>query len=374
MKKIFIMAVSAVLLAAGCQKTEIQNEAKTPIGFGTQMGKLTKAGPDAGYLGQFDNLNEQGFMVWGYFLAKDDLNFKPGDLYLGNGSTGIKVSASEGKKEDGTAAAAWTTTETYYWPGKGKELDIYAVSMYDADGENTYAKVTPSYENKTITVSNFKVNSHADNDLMVAPLITQDQDDSPFVEPFFTHALTKVLINFTTSATDVEVYVIGVETSPLAHTGTLLVDNTINKEDFEDKMTWDLNPETTDSPYVTYKDEYVGKSVVTGDIIDRPSQDDISAVKLVKGTTVNFASWLLLPQEDITNTYLNIEYIIDGMYVSQQFKLAVGDIQKWGKNMQTTYNVTIAPDFIEFQPEVQPWADANTINQNRGEHAEDSNQ
>jgi hypothetical protein len=150
------------------------------------MGKLTKAGPDAGYLGQFDNLNEQGFMVWGYFLAKDDLNFKPGDLYLGNGSTGIKVSASEGKQEDGPAAAAWTTTESYYWPGKGKELNLYAVSSYEEDynltatGKVEITHATTDASAKMV-IKDFVVDADADNDLMVAALIKQDQDDDKYV-------------------------------------------------------------------------------------------------------------------------------------------------------------------------------------------------
>jgi hypothetical protein len=31
------------IMAAGCQKTEIQNEVQTPIGFSTEVGKQTKA-------------------------------------------------------------------------------------------------------------------------------------------------------------------------------------------------------------------------------------------------------------------------------------------------------------------------------------------
>ena len=44
MKKILFLAASAILLAAGCQKTEVLNQAiGDPMTFSTGMGKLTKA-------------------------------------------------------------------------------------------------------------------------------------------------------------------------------------------------------------------------------------------------------------------------------------------------------------------------------------------
>ena len=42
MKRLFIIA-SLAILAVGCQKTEIQNEVQTPIGFSTETGKMTRA-------------------------------------------------------------------------------------------------------------------------------------------------------------------------------------------------------------------------------------------------------------------------------------------------------------------------------------------
>ena len=42
MKRLIIIA-SLAILAVGCQKTEIQNEVQTPIGFSTETGKMTRA-------------------------------------------------------------------------------------------------------------------------------------------------------------------------------------------------------------------------------------------------------------------------------------------------------------------------------------------
>ena len=76
---------------------------------------------------------------------------------------------------------------------------------------------------------------------------------------------------------------------------------------------------------------------------------------------ITYGSWLLLPQETIEGYYLDVEYIVDGYYITQQFKLDKG-VSKWDRNQQTTYNVTISPDYIEFEPDVQDW-DVNTKNE-----------
>ena len=78
MKKIFYVAISATLLAAGCQKTEILNQ---PVGedltFSAQMGKLTKA--DATVT---DELKTQKIDVWAIAAYEDDLNkVTPGTAY-----------------------------------------------------------------------------------------------------------------------------------------------------------------------------------------------------------------------------------------------------------------------------------------------------
>lgn len=373
MKKIFFMAVSAVLLAAGCQKTEIQNEVLPKIGFDTHMGKLTKA-PDAGNENRYANLNEQGFKVWGYFVNEGDLNYKPGDLYLEGIVTAARDTDNNIMVESDGSATSWETgEETYYWPGKNKPLDIYCVSLFEKADVNTYAKVSQDFTNKKLTVENFVVDEDADNDLMVAPLITQHQDEDEFVKPAFTHALTKVLVNFTTGSDQSEIYVISATTTKIANEGTLVVDNRADKDSFVDKLTWTLTPESTQNPYPTYTDQYTEKSSVDPETITglpEIYETDLKAVLLEKGTTVKFASWLLLPQEDLKDISLDVEYIVDKMYIKQRFELATGAVTSWNKNMQTTYTVNISPDYIEFLPSVEEWINDDYTDQDRGEFLE----
>lgn len=379
MKKIFFMAVSAVLLAAGCQKTEIQNEVLPKIGFDTHMGKLTKAdAPDAGHSNRYANLNAQGFMVWGYFATEGDLNYKVGDLYLGNpDGSGIKVTATNHDDLKGETTTWTTNGGTYYWPGKNKELNIYAVSLNE-DTENNYGDVSIENSKSELTI-NFEVNGSADNDLMVAPMITQDQDDDEYVRPEFTHALAKVLVNFKKSplAGDSRIYIISAKTSPIANAGTLTVSNKPlgeNETFLSKNVTW-----SSHGGNMVFTDEYKDKTLYPKEIIDLPvDYGNPHAVELVYDikenesddnvpVPVDFASWLLIPQ-DINNTTLEVEYIVDDMYINQSFELCTDAVPTWGKNTQTTYNVTIAPDYITFTPVVEDWIDGG--DHDRGEFPE----
>lgn len=386
MKKIFFMAVSAVLLAAGCQKTEIQNEVIPQIGFKTHLGKLTKADADEVKSGEA-KLKEQGFMVWGHIVTTD-LNYDAGYLYLGKDEeTGINLTYNNGE---------WGTEDIHYWPGKGKELDIYAVSMSETS-TNTYDKVSRIFKlednedgkaiisttaTSTLKVEDFIVEPSATNDLMIAPMIRQDQDDAEKVDLKFQHALTKVLVKFSTQSTT-PVYVISATTSELKSKGTLnvinkLPESTVAQGDepaasAEVRYVADITMDnwTTTDDSKPYKAQHVTETTLTGivagpqvvDEDDKPVVDgdgnpvyvtEFKAHKL-EGAPVIFGNWLLIPQELTDETYLEVEYVIGNTYRSQKFKLKAGVVAAWDVNQQTTYNITITPDDITFMPEVEDW-------------------
>lgn len=374
MKKIFILAVSAVLLAAGCQKTEIQNEAKTPIGFSSQIGKLTKAdAPNAEHSGLYANLYEQNFKVWGYFATKDDINYSHNELYL----EGVKVKGAE------TATAGtytWYTEDTYYWPGKDKELDLYAISSWENTNQG-YAltlvdaaapgnNVTIDPDSRTVTIKDFVVKSDADNDLMVAPMIRQDQDDAKEVKPVFKHALTKVLVKFKRSG-EYPVYVVSAVTSEINSKATLTVTNTEPSSTSGPKLSTAELSWGEQSVPVQYLAQCAQTFVDINNVVGG-TQTTYSGVELPYdettkvGTFVTFGSWLLLPQEKtnvitdpLKDVYLDVEYIVAGNYIKQRFMLKAGNVTEWKKNQQTTYNVNISPDDITFEPEVEDWTSEN---------------
>lgn len=381
MKKILFMAVSAVLLVAGCQKTEIQNESLTPIGFGTHMGKLTKVGPDAENDTPKGNLIEQRFHVWGFFAGKlndpnySDLNYDLGELYLDN----ITVYT----EDDG---ANWSTGETYYWPGKEKELDIYAISSYDdvyslayvGTGDSRTCNVEIDYEEKKVKIKDFIADSDADNDLMVAPMIKQDQDDAKEITPAFQHALTKIVVKFREKG-DSDVWVKSAKTSPIKSKATLEVTNTLPTQiptSGPVVCTAGLSWTYAEGPVVTeYEAQCKEQTESVTDVTDQSVHNAVKLKEMVEAvkdedgniTTpgndgyITYGCWLLIPQDDITGYYLDVEYIIDGMLIEQRFKLDTV-VKAWGANQQITYNVTISPDYIEFAPEIDEWiTDENPV-------------
>ena len=382
MKKILFLAVSAVLLAAGCQKTEIQNEAKTPIGFSSHMGKLTKANePKAEHSGLFANLFEQNFKVWGYFATENDINYSLNELYL----EGVQVKGEETATAD---SYTWYTDDIYYWPGKNKELDIYAVSSWENadqgyaltlfDDKNPNNNIVIDPVNRTLTVNDFVVKSSADNDLMVAPMIRQDQDDAKEVKPAFQHALTKVLVKFKRSG-EYPIYIVSAKTSQINSKATLTVTNTepAAKSEIAPKVSTATLTWGEQSLPVEYSAECSETFVKVTDVVGHASINEFNGVELKidadkkEAIPVTFGSWLLLPQEKteknsdpLANVYLDVEYIVDGNYILQRFMLKAGSVEEWKKNQQTTYNVTISPDDITFDPDVKDWAPENTQEDN----------
>lgn len=376
MKKILFLAVSAVLLAAGCQKTEIQNEAKTPIGFSSQMGKLTKAdAPNAEHSGQYRNLYEQNFKVWGYFATANDINYDLNELYL----EGVQV---KGRETSTTDSYTWYTEDIYYWPGKDKELDIYAVSSWEnadqgyaltlADTQYPNNNIAIDPVNRTLTVKDFVVKSSADNDLMVAPMIRQDQDDAKEVKPAFQHALTKVLVKFM-RAGEYPVYVVSAKTSPIKSKATLTVTNTEPTSTTGPKVSTATLSWGEQSIPEEYSAQCGDTFVEIPNVVGHAEKTTFTGVELKiedgEAIPVTFGSWLLLPQEKdatvadsdpLADVYLDVEYIVAGNYILQRFMLKAGTVDEWKKNQQTTYNVTISPDDITFVPDVKDWSSDKT--------------
>ena len=127
MKKILFVAASAILLVAGCQKTEVLNQPKgNPITLSAGMNKLTKGAADGGTT----NLQAQGFKVWAYAAFTDVLNdINPGDPYDEMEGISFTYDATNDK---------CATTGVYYWPGKDRDLDFFALS--------TLKNITPTFE------------------------------------------------------------------------------------------------------------------------------------------------------------------------------------------------------------------------------------
>ncbi len=133
MKRLIFIA-SLAMLAVGCQKTEIQNEVLTPIGFSTEVGKQTRAivdGQGAVYK------TDQPFAVYAYGHQDTEEN-----IVMDN----VEVSYQ---------TDTWKATSgSYYWPNSpSTTLYFYAFSPYIQRPATASAAPTATDADKIMTVT-----------------------------------------------------------------------------------------------------------------------------------------------------------------------------------------------------------------------------
>lgn len=415
MKKIILMAVSAVLLAAGCQKTTIENPAPEPtMVFKSGLTKLTKAQGTADAAGAgMTNLQAQDFRVWAYANYTDAVNdVDRGDVYdkMENLNVYYNVVSDEGNT---TSTGSWSTKKEYYWPGTDKNLMFFAVSgaNYGADLSKQYV-VTPNYTEKLITISEFNVTPATPNtDLMVADVVDQHQGDKE-VNLTFHHALSKVEFLFKTVPSEkMRVLVQSIEVEGLVSKASLSVtaaatgtsydkDNKIITEPSNDAVatstvypvSFEWNPATategtegaTTPVTATFVDDYNveydftkpwgegdnattvielanGTAKVDPGNLKEGESFDTKAMALTSDAQT-FATWLMIPQ-DITNKTVKVTYIINSRQFEAIFELDHDTLKgtednavaKWGDNKYVRYTVTLSPNVISFSPSVEDW-------------------
>mgnify|MGYP004648699705 CR=1 FL=1 len=152
MKRIILLAASAMAILAGCTRTEIRSIADEPqqITFRTVVGQQsTKAlisgieYPTAETFGSFAFFNKQGE------------TFPTGaSLYMPNSEVTLAAPAASGK--------AWTTDIPYYWPKQGS-LTFFSYSPFNKLHAQTTCDATDG-----IKITGWDVNANQDVDVMVA--------------------------------------------------------------------------------------------------------------------------------------------------------------------------------------------------------------
>ena len=386
-RSFFAAAIAVILLAAGCQKTEIMNQSGTSIGFATQTGKLTKAEDVAGVA----TLKSYGFRVWVYRNFTDEYYAGPNSTTNPTGLNEIYDAMEALPVTWNTTSSKWSTTKDYYWPGAGKELKFYAVSCNETDFPSlaSAVKITNNdTETGTTTVENFVVLPTADNDLMVAAPITQAQgegegENKNSVKPVFGHTLTKVQFDFKTDAqtmTEHPVYIQNIKTSALKTTGTIALPFTATTEktspwtledathQYEDNNATVINLPKAKDPETNQPTE--NEITIDGEVIPTDGTADRTGLTLTAGYQT-LDTWLLLPQ-DISEATVTVTYIIKNRQFTKTFPLYADNLTKWDVNQFVKYNVTIAPNLISFEPSVEDWNETDVIVGDNGSEVYDS--
>lgn len=384
MKKILLVAALATLIAAGCEKTEIINQQDgATLSFSTNIDKLTKSATGSG----IENLQAQGFKVSAinayediYTTAKEFNNYYDGMKnlpfeYIDN---------------------AWTITtgESYFWPGTGKDLVFLALSSMnaavevpeiadgdgsfnitgtDAENDGTYTGIAvnnftipdytvtaPVYAKET--TGNIKVGTQtgADDDLLVANVVIQNQGDTDDqgakgkVKLQFNHTLSKVAFVFTTSTTDkYPVTVNKVEISGVINKATLGVDVEFATDARTSTNTYDWSPEEE----TTLLAQLAADNATTFTI-------DYN-LGLTSGQDTTYATWLVIPQS-IDQKMVSITYTITDKENTEEpdktftsvFPLFTENLKAWSRNQSVKYRVNLSPNLITFDPSIEnDWED-----------------
>lgn len=188
MKRIILLAASAMAILAGCSRTEIRSIADEPqqITFRTIE---TKAADDF--------LNTNKFYSYAYFLPKDEtweINNTKAQDYI----TGALIAFN-------TTANAWKADgATYYWPKQGS-LTFFAWTDNTATPTGTYAGCA---KDKGITFTAYSAFDNKNKDLLVANIakdmdgknnLTAHQGWEPGVPTVFHHVLSNLAFKIKTN-------------------------------------------------------------------------------------------------------------------------------------------------------------------------------
>lgn len=371
MKKIFFVAITATLLAAGCQKTEVLNQVNpedgTSMTFAPNMGKLTKAAESAG----MDNLKAQDFRLWAYYVAADpNRGAEANSIY--DGMQNIAVTDNT----DG-----WSTSPVHFWPGKGKALKFFAVSAdpttYGAEKsayttENTPTKIEINPGDKTLTIHDFVVNNEApDYDLMIADYVEGQQKNGDqgnnTVDLKFRHALAKVEFLFKNElAKDNDPNAVIVQ--------HMYVDNIINKGTVTavdqnasalEIDAWVPSSEATDK--VRFGGDFTSNTTLPENISPAENLTQYSGTvpggheMLLTASPQSYTTWLVIPQTvaesatDANGLQVVIAYLIGNRQFVATFPLFSTNAPAWNPNQYIKYNISLSPNMIGFNPTVEDW-------------------
>lgn len=185
MKRIILLAASAMAILAGCTRTEIRSIADEPqqITFRTVVGQQsTKALiSDAKYP------VTETFGSFAFFNKQEETFPTGASLYMPNSEVKDTTNANSGK--------VWTTDIPYYWPKQGS-LTFFSYSPFNKLNALTTCDATDG-----IKITGWDVNANQDVDVMVADVkknLTKangngTNDDYTGVATVFRHKLSQIV-------------------------------------------------------------------------------------------------------------------------------------------------------------------------------------
>lgn len=393
MKKILFVALAATLLAAGCQKTEIINPVNpdgTPaMTFSTGIGKLTKSATAPGV----ENLQTQNFVLSAVNAYEDVPSGRLFNDYYDD------LDNKQFTYENG----AWVIDggDSYFWPGKDRDLVFFAISSNQKKEDNKtqkyavpaivkdgfglakdasgvvsvrnyvikdYTVIAPSYtENSTVP--------GADDDLMIADVVKKNQDSQSAtsvkgqVDLAFNHTLSKVEFVFSTNPQTSATYPVVIN--------SIVVNDVVKKADLTIGVTFNETEDEADNEYdwdaanaeATYATAVKEEGKVNCENYEVTYDLPLTAAEQT------YATWLVIPQ-DLTDKTVTITYTIQDAQNSTSkpkefvsvWPLKVDNlVDAWEINNYVKYKVNLSPNIITFNPYLdKDWNDVVNVDPSTG--------
>ncbi len=369
MKRLLIVA-SVAILAAGCQKTFVQDEVQTPIGFSTEVGKQTRAIVD----GTTYDTN-QPFGVYAYGHQENSFNTIMNNVEIFyDDNNDDKWRASDGL--------------TYYWPNDPRtSINFYAyspatVTSGSATGNHQKLTVTPAHnETSGFTLTNY-VHSNMYVDFMVGrPVLGAtyaDQDGTngsaanlSSVPVSFNHEMTQIVFNVKTDETysgvtfTVQSIVLNNIGSKATYTHTGMTPSYTDTDSKFTKGTWSTT--TATNTYNVFPasaidaDAADGAPTLQADEVVTPVTDaDVLSTTPVTMIPQTFTASDPDANPAVAGQSFTITYTVSGEGVATETVVKTLDFKTdahtaWKQNTKVTYSITIGLKEITFAPTVVGW-------------------
>ena len=345
MKRYFFIAAMAIL-AVGCQKTEIQNEVQTPIGFSTEVGKQTRAIVDGAEYGTTQPFGVYAFGHQGTAEATTIMD-------------NVEIFTVEGE---------WRATNgvKYYWPNDPTtSINFYAYSpILKANSNQKDQDDVVKLKNHQVMNGTF---SHGDE---AGLSITGYTHSNMYVD--FMVADNVVGAKYNDASTNTT----GKVNLTFNHRMAQLVFKVLTNEEYDD-ITFRLKSITLTGIKNTAN---ITNGVFTNDasgaasfvIFPAKAETDVNGAPalqadqttLVIDHTANEDSEIIpvtmIPQAFDQNQSFEVVYDIAGTGVAKETVTKVFKFENtpaWDANKKITYTLTIGLNEITFNPSVATWTE-----------------
>lgn len=372
MKRLLFIATLAIL-AAGCQKTFVNNEVQTPIGFSTEVGKQTRA-----IVQSTVYLTDQPFAVYAYgHQTETDKTNKIMD--------NVEIFYDDENDDK------WRANDglTYYWPNDPRTtINFYAYSP--AHSTNVSADYNHQKLNGTVAhdeTDGLSLTGYTHNnmyvDFMVGRPVLQakysDQDGTngsvaslTSVPMSFNHQMTQVVFTVKTN----QAY--GADTQSTTDDITFTVqsitlNNIKNTANYTHaSLTDDYGDTNSKFTHGTWEEQDGNASYIVFPAKKLDAQDaedgnpdiqtDETETVVTNTTVLNTTPVTMIPQTLATQSF-TIVYTIAGSGVATETVSKTVDLKTnahtaWVINQKVTYNIIIGLNEITFSPEVVGWDDS----------------